>query len=301
VAVLPFNVRGHLGIADAGVSIAEMMSDALASTGRYTLIERVLLQQLLEEQELQSSHLTDEATLAAEAGRLQGVEAIVSGTVIQWGDTITIVARMIDSSTGVIRATAEIKTRNRDTIPEQINLLARKLLGPEPATPSPKTGPPRPASQGLTAANPARLSISILPGPSFRLGQEMHFRVTSQQQGHLLVLDQNAAGEITQLYPLGGEEIGAADNLIAPGPGITLPSTSSGLRFTAGEPVGKSRLLAILSPEPIDLEDLLDRNPSARSEGGADPAQSILERIAQMQGAADTSWSLTQAEYTIKP
>ena len=128
VAVLPFNVRGNLGIPDAGASIAEMLNGALAATGRYTLVERVLLQQLMEEQELQSSHLADEATLA-EAGRLHGVEAIVSGTVIQWGETITLVARMIDTNTGVIRTSAEIKTKNRDSIPEQIDLLARKLAG----------------------------------------------------------------------------------------------------------------------------------------------------------------------------
>ena len=131
VAVYQFKVRGDLGIPDAGDIIGEWMMGALAATGRFTLMERVLLQKVFEENELQSSHLTDESTLAAEAGRLYGVEAIVSGTAIKWGDTISIVARLIDTNTGVIRSAAEIKTNNRNSIPDQIDLLARKLVGPE--------------------------------------------------------------------------------------------------------------------------------------------------------------------------
>ncbi len=142
VAVYQFKVRGDLGIPDAGDIIGEWMIGALAATGRFTLMERVLLQKVFEENELQSSHLADESSLAAEAGRLYGVEAIVSGTALKWGETISIVARLIDTNTGVIRSTAEIKTTNRNNIPDQIDLLARKLVGPEPA-PSMSTAPPQ--------------------------------------------------------------------------------------------------------------------------------------------------------------
>ena len=153
VAVYQFKVRGDLGIPDAGDIIGEWMMGALAATGRFTLMERVLLQKVFEENELQSSHLTDETTLATEAGRLYGVEAIVSGTAIRWGDTISIVARLIDTSTGVIRSAAEIKTNNRNSIPDQIDLLARKLAGLVPA--SAKTGPTalQPTEPGLAAHN----------------------------------------------------------------------------------------------------------------------------------------------------
>ncbi len=138
VAVYQFKVRGDLGIPDAGDSIGEWMIGALAATGRFTLMERVLLQKVVEEIDFQSSPLA-ESTMAAEAGRLYGVEAIVSGTVIKWGETISIVARLIDTNTGAIRSAAEIKTKNSENIPDQIDLLARKLVGTEPA--SAKTRP----------------------------------------------------------------------------------------------------------------------------------------------------------------
>ena len=309
VAVLPFNVRGNLGIPDAGASIAEMLNGALAATGRYTLVERVLLQQLLEEQELQSSHLADEATLA-EAGRLHGVEAIVSGTVIQWGETITLVARMIDTNTGVIRASAEIKTKNRDSIPEQIDLLARKLVGPVPVPSQAKTrteggGAPR-TGPDSALPNPARLAISLLPGPNYRLGQDMRFRVSSQEEGHLLVLDINAAGELSQVYPLDSGEIGALDNRVRAGRGITIPSPSSGLRFTASEPAGRGRLLAILTPEAIALEDLLDKDfqvQAAPEDGAGSVGAAIAARLGQMAGKGQGAgpWSITEVGYVIQP
>ncbi len=309
VAVLPFNVRGNLGIPDAGASIAEMLNGALAATGRYTLIERVLLQQLLEEQELQSSHLADEATLA-EAGRLHGVEAIVSGTVIQWGETITLVARMIDTNTGVIRTSAEIKTKNRDSIPEQIDLLARKLVGPvavpSPGQPQTEGGAAARTAPDVALPNPARLAISLLPGPNYRLGQEMRFRVSSQAEGHLLVLDLNAGGELSQVYPLASGEIGALDNRVRAGRGITIPSPSSGLRFTASEPTGRGRLLAILTPEPVALEDLLDKGfqvQSAPESGTGSVGAAIAARLGQMksEGQGAGPWSITEAGYVIQP
>ncbi len=301
VAVFQFNVRGNLGIPDAGSSIAELMIGALAATGRFTLIERVLLKHVFEEQELQSSHLTEESTLAAEAGRLHGVEAIVSGTVIQWGEAVTIVTRMVDSSTGVIRATAEIKTNNRNSIPDQIDLLARKLVGPVPA--AERTGPTalHPTGPGLVPQNPARLAIQILPSGRFRLGQEMRFRITSQQEGHLLVVDLNAGGELTQVYPLDQGAVGAIDNRLRPGRALILPEPHSGLIFTASEPTGTGRLVAILTEEAVDLEDLRDGERLAAA--GQDLFGGLLAGLVQVQGKGPsaTFWSMTQAEYLIEP
>lgn len=206
---------------------------------------------------------------------------------------------MIDSSTGVIRATAEIKTNNRNSIPDQIDLLARKLVGPVPA--GAKTGPtaPQPTGSGLVAQNPARLAIQILPSGRFRLGQEMRFRITSQQEGHLLVVDLNAGGELTQVYPLDQGAVGAVDNRLRPGRALTLPEPHSGLSFTASEPTGTGRLVAILTEEAVDLEDLRDGEWLAGA--GQDPVGGILARLAQAKGSSAASWSMTQAEYLIEP
>ena len=129
VAVMQFEVKGDLGIQDGGAIISEWMVSGLSKTGKYTLYERVLLAKVVEEQELQNSHLVDEKKMAAEIGRLYGVDAIVGGTVLKWGKTVSIVARMINTNTGIILNTAEIKTQDVDNIPVEIDALARQLAG----------------------------------------------------------------------------------------------------------------------------------------------------------------------------
>ncbi|HPB76645.1 MAG TPA: DUF4384 domain-containing protein, partial [Chromatiaceae bacterium] len=154
--------------------------------------------------------------------------------------------------------------------------------------------------------NPARLAISLLPGPNYRLGQDMRFRVSSQEEGHLLVLDINADGELSQVYPLDSGEIGALDNRVRAGRGITIPSPSSGLRFTASEPTGRGHLLAILTPEAIALEDLLDKDfqvKSAPEDGAGSVGAAIATRLGQMAGKGQDAgpWSITEVGYVIQP
>ncbi|MCC7277722.1 MAG: DUF4384 domain-containing protein, partial [Chromatiaceae bacterium] len=131
--------------------------------------------------------------------------------------------------------------------------------------------------------------------------QEMRFRITSQQEGHLLVVDLNAGGELTQVYPLDEGGIGAIDNRLRPGRALTLPEPQSGLSFTASEPTGTGRLVAILTEEAVDLEDLRDGEGLAAA--GQDPVGGLLAGLAQVQGksASAASWSMTQAEYLIEP
>ena len=275
------------------------MMGALAATGRFTLMERVLLKKVFEDSELQSSHLTDELTLAAEAGRLYGVEAIVSGTAIKWGETISIVARLIDTSTGVIRSAAEIKTNNRNSIPDQIDLLARKLVGPEPA--SAKTGPKalQQAEPGLAAQNPARLAIQILPSGRFRLGQEMRFRITSQQEGHLLVVDLNAGGELTQVYPMDQGEVGAIDNRLRPGRALTLPEPHSGLSFTASEPTGTRPAGGYSHGGGGGPRGFAD---GERLAAGQDPDRRPARRVGSAQGKGPAaSWSIADPSIASRP
>jgi hypothetical protein len=134
----------------------------------------------------------------------------------------------------------------------------------------------------------------------------MRFRVSSQEAGHLLVLDLNAGGELSQVYPMDGGEIGALDNRVRAGRGITIPSPSSGLRFTASEPTGRGRLLAILTPEPVALEDLLDKDFQVKSTpetGAGSVGTAISTRLGQMAGEGQGAgpWSITEVGYVIQP
>ncbi len=129
--MIEFEVKGDLGIQDAGAITAEWMISALAKTGHFELRERVLLAKVIEEQMFQSSGMVDEQTIAAKAGELYGVEAIVTGSVLKWGRIISVTARLIDTQTGTILKAADVKAEDVSEIPTRIDELALILSGQE--------------------------------------------------------------------------------------------------------------------------------------------------------------------------
>jgi uncharacterized caspase-like protein/TolB-like protein len=152
VAVIEFEVKGDLGIKDAGVIIAEWMISAIGKTQQFHLRERALLKKVLEEQQLELSGAVDEKSTFAEVGKIYGVEGIITGSVLKWGDVISVTARLIDTRTGTILKTADIKTNDVNVIPDKINDIALVLAGESPPKPPPPT------------VQPATPSASKVPG-----------------------------------------------------------------------------------------------------------------------------------------
>jgi formylglycine-generating enzyme required for sulfatase activity len=129
VAVMEFNVMGNLGTEGGGAIVAEWLVNALGESKAFALRERVLLKKVLAEQQLAMTGLVDEGKAAAKIGKLYGLDAVISGSVFRWGNTITVSARLIDSGTGAIKGTAEIRAGNLDAIPDRIKELAKVLSG----------------------------------------------------------------------------------------------------------------------------------------------------------------------------
>lgn len=69
---------------DIGKGIADMLVTQLVRNGNYTVIERNKLDQVLREQNFQQSGRADAST-AAQLGRLLGVDAIIIGSITQFG------------------------------------------------------------------------------------------------------------------------------------------------------------------------------------------------------------------------
>ncbi len=128
VAVLEFDVKGDLGIQDAGSIIAEWMINSVHKTNEYNLKERVLLKKILVEQNLGMSGIVDKKT-ASKIGQIYGVKGIITGSVIKWGKTISVTARLIDTDNGSILKTAKVTTTNIEKIPDEIDDLALIIAG----------------------------------------------------------------------------------------------------------------------------------------------------------------------------
>jgi TolB-like protein len=122
-AVVEFTERGDLRIKDAGAIIAEWMTTSLDETGAFEVYERLSLAKLMEEHQLEMSGLMDDDTIA-KIGRIHGVQAIITGSVIKFGDIISVTAKVIDVETAKIVDSADVKVKDVNALSSEIENLA---------------------------------------------------------------------------------------------------------------------------------------------------------------------------------
>lgn len=87
IAILPFEygaVYSHVGQYDVGKGIVSLLTTKLVNDGTYSVIDRQMLDAILKEQNLSVSDRADPAT-ACKIGKILSVDAIVTGTVTQFG------------------------------------------------------------------------------------------------------------------------------------------------------------------------------------------------------------------------
>jgi hypothetical protein len=160
-------------------------------------------------------------------------------------------------------------------------------------------------------ANSAQLSVDMLPGPIVSVGTVVSFKVTSKKAGYLVLLDVDASGQLTQIYPNTAELTRAnrADgNYIKAGGTLTIPLATdpyAGLRYVISAPNGQAMLVGILSPLPVQILDLpeiptdIRKNPSL-----------VLNYLAKQTSELripddgnrlrETNWSFNAKLYTIQ-
>jgi len=87
VAILPFEygaVTSEVGTVDVGKGITTLLITKLVTDGTYSVVDRQMLDSILKEQNLSVSDRADPAT-ACKIGKILSVDAIVVGTVTQFG------------------------------------------------------------------------------------------------------------------------------------------------------------------------------------------------------------------------
>jgi TolB-like protein len=132
IAVIEFsNMDGK--ITEFGSFIAEELITRLFKSPKFNVIERQLLNKIIEEHRLNVSGLVDEKT-AKKIGAILGVDAICSGTVTDLGKSVKINARLISTETGSIFAVASSEI----TKDESIKRLMSKIMVKYKETPDTK-------------------------------------------------------------------------------------------------------------------------------------------------------------------
>ena len=167
-------------------------------------------------------------------------------------------------------------------------------------------------SNKIKIPNAAGLSLQILSAAVVTAGDLLSFRVSSKKPGYLILIDVDAAGKLTQIYPsaISIVEQGAEEsaNRLDPGKALQVPdpdSPQTGFEFVASAPAGVAMVIAMLSDRPVQLVDLPDIPTSLLASAGMVDYLTKLAnelRIAKSGGKdLDTAhWSFDVKFYSIR-
>jgi len=128
IAVLDFQMQGEqTNSKDMGKIVAEWLITGLVETGRFDVIERRLLEKLLEEQKLGVTGAIDPNS-AAQLGKILGVRIIVSGTVTSLEGYTEINARLINVDSASIIAAEKVRAGSTEKLRDLVNKITDKIV-----------------------------------------------------------------------------------------------------------------------------------------------------------------------------
>jgi hypothetical protein len=156
----------------------------------------------------------------------------------------------------------------------------------------------------IVQGNIAGVAIEVLPGNHNRVGEQVAFRVSSKQPGWLILLDINAAGQITQLIPNDLMTVIGSSHEISGGRPVTIPAEGSRLVFTASPPTGEGTLIAIVTQDNVPLNELVRAGGDLSPQGDpqrylAELARTLMEVWAGDDANRRLNWSMSTLRYTI--
>ncbi|API56503.1 peptidase C14 (plasmid) [Rhizobium leguminosarum] len=118
----------------------------------------------------------------------------------------------------------------------------------------------------LKSDNEAGVAVDVLPGTSVGIGDKVAMRVSTKKSGYLILVDIDASGKLTQLYPnkrsMGLKPTAkSGDNRLDPARPVVVPDARNpytGFEYVVEGPAGVGMVVAILSDKPIEVLDLPD-------------------------------------------
>ena len=128
VAVIDFEQKAYQEFQgkQIGEIVAEWLITSLVNTGRFEVVERAQLQKIMKEQQLGMTGMINQET-AAKVGELLGVKVIITGSVIQIGNTYEVNARLISVEDGSILNAERIRGVGLDGVEQMMDSLADSI------------------------------------------------------------------------------------------------------------------------------------------------------------------------------
>ena len=199
--------------------------------------------------------------------------------------------------------------------PRSVTILPEAPEVPEtpPATPAPSIAPLRLELLNSTVKveNPAGVSVDVIPSLEVTVGSKIGFRVATKKSGYLILLDIDADGKLTQIFPNPTAATrGVRDilNFIRSGRPLTIPQVGTpfaGFEFVANLPTGIAMVVALLSDKAVQVVDLPDAPPPSFAPGDAlkyvrDQARGLKVPHPDSGQLEQPTWSIDGKFYLIK-
>ncbi|OWV84189.1 peptidase C14 [Rhizobium sp. R635] len=164
----------------------------------------------------------------------------------------------------------------------------------------------------LKTDNEAGVAVDVLPGTSVSIGDKVAMRVSTKKPGYLILVDIDASGKLTQLYP-NKRSMGlkpnakGGDNRLDPARPVVVPDARNpyiGFEYQVEGPAGVGMVVAILSDKPIEVLDLPDVPTPLVGQRAAfnyvyDLARS-LRIVGDDETGAQSKWSFDSKFYRIR-
>ncbi len=126
IAIIEFSdIQGK--VSNLGRYLAEELTTRLYLTGKFEVVERQLLNKILQEHQLTLSGIIDENS-AVELGKILGIDAIATGSITDLGSSVKVNARLISAESGKVFSVASVKIFKDDTIRK---LLQQTAVSPD--------------------------------------------------------------------------------------------------------------------------------------------------------------------------
>ena len=144
VAVIDFvDLQGS--VTELGRFLAEEFSTAIAGSGKgFEVVDRANLKMILAEHKLSATGIIDPAT-ARKLGQVAGVQALITGTITPFGDSVRLSVKVLDTETAKVISAANVNIARTKAIEE---LLARGIES------APAPSAQRPAAPGYSPPGP---------------------------------------------------------------------------------------------------------------------------------------------------
>lgn len=108
LAIFPFQADATLSKKRVNFAVSEILTKDILKLGKFTIIERAQLEEVLKEQKLGLSGAVD-SKMAAGIGKLAGAKFLILGNIIQTGSAYQLTAKLIDAETGEMIASEIIE------------------------------------------------------------------------------------------------------------------------------------------------------------------------------------------------